>query len=82
MNWSPVPLLHVFEVRDVDWARLVMATLSILGLALALLEVCTPLYALVVRLAGEYLLQACDMREEIYCLIGSVFASLHRVLWL
>jgi hypothetical protein len=61
MNWSPVPLLHVFEVRDVDWARLVMATFSILGLALALLEVCTPLHALVVRLAGEYLLQAYDM---------------------
>jgi hypothetical protein len=55
LNWSPVPLLRVFEIRDVDWARLVMATLSILGLALALLEVCTPLHALVVCLSGEYL---------------------------
>lgn len=63
MKWSPVPLLHVFEIRDVDWARLVMATLSILGLALALLEVCTPLHTLVVRLAGEYLLQAYTKRE-------------------
>ncbi|PNF40898.1 hypothetical protein B7P43_G14988 [Cryptotermes secundus] len=53
VKWSPVPLLHVFEVRDVDWARLVMASLSILGLALALLEVCTPLHTLVVRLAGD-----------------------------
>ncbi|XP_021932957.1 uncharacterized protein LOC110836256 isoform X2 [Zootermopsis nevadensis] len=53
LNWSPVPLLRVFEIRDVDWARLVMATLSILGLSLALLEVCTPLYVLVVCLSRE-----------------------------
>jgi hypothetical protein len=67
MNWSPVPLLHAFEVRDVDWARLVMATLSILGLALALLEVCTPLHALVVRLAGEFFC----------CLMDSLSGSSH-----
>lgn len=53
LNWSPVPLLRVFEIRDVDWARLVMATFSILGLSLALLEVCTPLHALIVCLSGE-----------------------------
>jgi hypothetical protein len=59
LNWSPVPLLRVFEIRDVDWARLVMATFSILGLSLALLEVCTPLYALVVCLSGEYVSGVC-----------------------
>ncbi|KAJ9589552.1 hypothetical protein L9F63_017240 [Diploptera punctata] len=50
---SPVPLLRAFEVRDVDWARLVMAIFSIVGLALALLEVCSPLHAIIVCLGGE-----------------------------
>ncbi|XP_069685855.1 probable cationic amino acid transporter [Periplaneta americana] len=53
LHWSPVPLLRVFEVRDVDWARLVMASFSVLGLSLALVEVCAPLHALVVLLGGE-----------------------------
>ena len=48
-----MPLLRAFEVRDVDWARLVMAIFSIVGLALALLEVCTPLHAIIVCLGGK-----------------------------
>nr|CAD7574192.1 unnamed protein product [Timema californicum] len=50
---SDVPLLKVFEVRDVDWARLVMAIFTILCLALTLLEICSPLHALIVSFAGE-----------------------------
>ncbi|XP_066996258.2 cationic amino acid transporter 2 [Anabrus simplex] len=53
LHESAVPLLKAFELRDVDWARLVMAVLSILGLALALVEVCTPLHAGIVILGGE-----------------------------
>ena len=49
-----VPLLKAFEIRDVDWARLVMAIFSIVGLSLALLEVCAPLHAIIVCLGGEY----------------------------
>lgn len=49
-------LVQAFEVRDVDWARLVMAVLGISGLSFALVELAHPLHALVRTLAADGLL--------------------------
>ncbi|XP_071446797.1 probable cationic amino acid transporter [Hetaerina americana] len=46
------PLVQAFEVRDVDWARLVMAALGIAALALALVEASPPLHRATVSLSA------------------------------
>jgi len=48
--------VQAFEVRDVDWARLVMAVLGISGLSFALVELAHPLHSLVRTLASDGLL--------------------------
>ncbi|XP_017775847.1 PREDICTED: high affinity cationic amino acid transporter 1 isoform X2 [Nicrophorus vespilloides] len=48
-----IPLVRVFEVRDVDWARPVMAVCTICVVCLALTEIMPSLYSLLVRLAGR-----------------------------
>ncbi|XP_049809321.1 uncharacterized protein LOC126252470 [Schistocerca nitens] len=53
LRGSAVPLLQVFEVRDVDWARVVMAACSVLAFALVMVEESGPMHAIVVSLAGE-----------------------------
>jgi amino acid transporter len=49
-------MVQAFEVRDVDWARLVMAILGISGLSFALVELAHPLHSLVRTLAIDGLL--------------------------
>ncbi|XP_049861868.1 uncharacterized protein LOC126355554 [Schistocerca gregaria] len=51
LRGSAVPLLQVFEVRDVDWARVVMAACSVLAFALVMVEESGPMHAIVVSLA-------------------------------
>ncbi|XP_046391557.1 uncharacterized protein LOC124159691 [Ischnura elegans] len=46
------PLVQAFEVRDVDWARLVMASLGIAALALSLVEASPPLHRAAVALSA------------------------------
>ncbi|XP_046994265.1 uncharacterized protein LOC124606327 [Schistocerca americana] len=53
LRGSAVPLLQVFEVRDVDWARVVMAACSVLAFALVMVEESGPMHAIVISLAGE-----------------------------
>lgn len=48
-----IPLVRVFEVRDVDWARPVMAALTICVVCLPLTEIMPSLYNLLVKLAGR-----------------------------
>ncbi|XP_059468543.1 probable cationic amino acid transporter isoform X2 [Neocloeon triangulifer] len=49
-------LVQAFEVRDVDWARLVMSVLGISGLSFALVELAHPLHSQVRALAADGLL--------------------------
>lgn len=45
--------VKVFEVRDVDWARPVMASCTIAVVSIALTEICPKMYGCVVTLANK-----------------------------
>jgi hypothetical protein len=61
-------LVQAFEIRDVDWARLVMATLGISALSFALVELAPPLHRLIRALAADGLLPLSLARD--YALTG------------
>lgn len=48
---SAIPLVRVFEIRDVGWARLIMAMCTICVVCLVLTEIMPPLYDLIMCLA-------------------------------
>lgn len=48
---TAIPLVRVFEVRDVDWARPVMAVCTISVVCVALTEIMPSLYGRLVLLA-------------------------------
>ncbi|GJQ77026.1 hypothetical protein Trydic_g15220 [Trypoxylus dichotomus] len=50
---SAIPLVRVFEIRDVGWARLIMAMCTICVVCLVLTEIMPPLYDLIMRLARK-----------------------------
>lgn len=50
---SAIPLVRVFEIRDVGWARLVMAMCTICVVCLVLTEIMPPLYDLIMCLARK-----------------------------
>lgn len=50
---TAIPLVRVFEVREVDWARPVMAVCTILVGCLAITEILPSLYNSVIYLSGR-----------------------------
>lgn len=50
---TAIPLVRVFELRDVGWARPVMAACTICVVCLSLTEIMPSLYSLLVKLAGR-----------------------------
>ncbi|KAF4520691.1 hypothetical protein B566_EDAN006367 [Ephemera danica] len=67
-------LVQAFEIRDVDWARLVMATLGISALSLAIVELAPPLHRLVRALAADGLF--CISLARDYALTGTPVAAI------
>lgn len=50
---TAVPLVRMFEARDVDWARPIMASFTIVIVAVALMEFCPAMFDLIVTLADK-----------------------------
>ncbi|GLV34720.1 torn and diminished rhabdomeres [Carabus blaptoides fortunei] len=48
---TAIPMVRVFEARDVDWARPVMASCTIAVVSVALTEICPKIYGIIVTLA-------------------------------
>lgn len=48
---TAIPMVRVFEARDVDWARPVMASCTIAVVSVALTEICPKIYSVIVTLA-------------------------------
>lgn len=53
ISGTAIPLVRVFEVREVDWARPIMAVCTILVGCLAITEILPSLYNSVIHLAGS-----------------------------
>lgn len=50
---TAVPLVRMFEARDVDWARPIMASFTIVVVAIALIEFCPAIFDIIMDLASD-----------------------------